>query len=84
MAELGESIVRMASFTGKELRELGRLQGPVDHDVPVLTVRAKDGALRAGLGVAAQARCRERYGIAGIAAAYRKVYEEVAAACPVS
>ena len=36
----------------------------------------------AGLGAAAQARCRD--GIAGIAAAYRKVYEEVAAACPVS
>ena len=45
---------------------------------------AGDGALRASLGAAAQARCRDRYGIAGIAAAYRKVYEEVAAACPVS
>jgi glycosyltransferase involved in cell wall biosynthesis len=44
----------------------------------------EDGALRASLGAAAQARCRERHGIAGIAAAYRKVYEEVAAACPVS
>jgi glycosyltransferase involved in cell wall biosynthesis len=44
----------------------------------------EDGALRASLGAAAHARCRERHGIAGIAAAYRKVYEEVAAACPVS
>ena len=44
----------------------------------------EDGALRAGLGAAAQAGCLERYGIAGIAAAYRRVYEEVAAACPVS
>jgi neutral ceramidase len=30
-------------------RELGRLKGPVDHDVPVLAVRAKDGKLRAVL-----------------------------------
>jgi hypothetical protein len=43
-----------------------------------------DGALGGGGGAAAQPRCRERHGIAGIAAAYRKVYEEVAAACPVS
>ena len=28
---------------------LGRLKGPVDHDVPVLAVRAKDGKLRAVL-----------------------------------
>jgi neutral ceramidase len=28
-------------------REEGRLKGPVDHDVPVLAVRAKDGRLRA-------------------------------------
>jgi glycosyltransferase involved in cell wall biosynthesis len=44
----------------------------------------EDGALRSSLGAAARARCRERYGIAGVAAAYRGVYEEVAAACPVS
>src|SRR5262249_16959301 len=31
------------------LRDLGRLQGPVDHDVPVLAVRAPDGKLRAVL-----------------------------------
>jgi hypothetical protein len=30
-------------------REQGRLKGPVDHDVPVLAVRAKDGKLRAVL-----------------------------------
>src|SRR5207245_8935742 len=30
-----------------KLRELGRLQGPVDHDVPVLSVRHPDGTLRA-------------------------------------
>jgi glycosyltransferase involved in cell wall biosynthesis len=44
----------------------------------------EDPALRAALGAAARARCLERHGIAGIAAAYRAVYEEVAAACPVS
>jgi hypothetical protein len=32
-----------------QLREQGRLKGPVDHDVPVLAVRAKDGKLRAVL-----------------------------------
>jgi hypothetical protein len=30
-----------------ELRELGQLKGPNDHDVPVLAVRAPDGKLRA-------------------------------------
>jgi hypothetical protein len=30
-----------------KLREEGRLKGPVDHDVPVLSVRGKDGKLRA-------------------------------------
>jgi len=30
-----------------ELRERGRLQGPVDHDVPVLAVRSPEGKLRA-------------------------------------
>lgn len=32
-----------------KLRDQGRLKGPVDHDVPVLAVRAKDGTLRAAL-----------------------------------
>jgi hypothetical protein len=32
-----------------QLREQGRLKGPVDHDVPVLAVRAKDGKVRAVL-----------------------------------
>lgn len=32
-----------------KLREQGRLKGPVDHDVPVLAVRAKDGKVRAVL-----------------------------------
>ena len=30
-----------------KLRESGRLKGPVDHDVPVLSVRGPDGTLRA-------------------------------------
>lgn len=30
-----------------ELRELGQLKGPVDHDVPVLAVRSLEGKLRA-------------------------------------
>ena len=30
-----------------ELRQRGQLRGPVDHDVPVLAVRAPDGMLRA-------------------------------------
>jgi hypothetical protein len=32
-----------------KMREIGRLKGPVDHDVPVLAVRAKNGTLRAVL-----------------------------------
>jgi len=32
-----------------ELRTLGQLQGPFDHDVPVLAVRGKDGKLRSVL-----------------------------------
>jgi hypothetical protein len=35
--------------TVPKMRDLGRLKGPVDHDVPVLAVRAKDGNLRAVL-----------------------------------
>jgi glycosyltransferase involved in cell wall biosynthesis len=44
----------------------------------------EDGGLRASMGAAARARCLERHGIAGIAAAYRDIYEEVSAACAVS
>jgi glycosyltransferase involved in cell wall biosynthesis len=43
-----------------------------------------DGPLRAAMGAAARDRCLARHGIAGIAAAYREVYEGVAAGCPVS
>jgi glycosyltransferase involved in cell wall biosynthesis len=43
-----------------------------------------DPALRAAMGAAARDRCLARHGIAGIAAAYLEVYEEVVAACPVS
>ena len=32
-----------------QLRKLGRLKGPADHDVPVLSVRDKEGTLRAVL-----------------------------------
>jgi glycosyltransferase involved in cell wall biosynthesis len=37
-----------------------------------------DGPLRADMGLAARARCRERYDIARIAEAYRALYDEVA------
>jgi glycosyltransferase involved in cell wall biosynthesis len=37
-----------------------------------------DGPLRRGMGLAAQARCRERFAIARIAEAYRALYDEVA------
>jgi glycosyltransferase involved in cell wall biosynthesis len=44
-----------------------------------------DGALRSSMGQAARARCRERYGIGAIAAAYRALYDElVGASCGVS
>jgi glycosyltransferase involved in cell wall biosynthesis len=43
-----------------------------------------DPTLRAAMGAAARDRCLARHDIAGIAAAYRRLYEEVAAACPVS
>jgi hypothetical protein len=32
-----------------KLRELGRLKGPIDHDAPVLSVRDKDGKVKAVL-----------------------------------
>jgi glycosyltransferase involved in cell wall biosynthesis len=43
-----------------------------------------DRSLRAAMGDAARDRCLARHGIDPIAAAYRRVFEEVAAACPVS
>jgi glycosyltransferase involved in cell wall biosynthesis len=44
-----------------------------------------DGELRAAMGRAAQARCRDRFGIAAIAGAYHTLYEELAgAACAAS
>ena len=44
-----------------------------------------DGELRAAMGQAAQARCRDRFGIAAIAGAYHTLYEELAgAACAAS
>jgi glycosyltransferase involved in cell wall biosynthesis len=36
-----------------------------------------DAALRSSMGLAAQARCRQRYGIDTIAGAYRALYEEL-------
>jgi len=43
-------------------RALGRLVGPVDHDVPTLAVRAKDGTLRAVLfGYACHATVLDGY-----------------------
>ena len=44
-----------------------------------------DGELRAAMGQAAQARCRDRFGIAAVAGAYHALYEELAgAACAAS
>lgn len=43
-----------------------------------------DRSLRAAMGDAARDRCLARHGIDPIAAAYRRVFEEVTAACPVS
>jgi glycosyltransferase involved in cell wall biosynthesis len=40
----------------------------------------EDPWLRASMGEAARVRCRERYGIAAVAASYRAVYEELAGA----
>jgi glycosyltransferase involved in cell wall biosynthesis len=60
----------------------GLLAPPGDHD----GLRAaagrllEDAALRAAMGRAARERCRERYGIDVIAAAYRALYEEVVGA----
>lgn len=49
-----------------ELRAKGRLAGPVDHDVPVLAVRSKDGALRAALfGYACHATVLDGYDWSG-------------------
>jgi glycosyltransferase involved in cell wall biosynthesis len=39
-----------------------------------------DGPLRASMGGAARERCRDHFGIAAVAAAYRDLYEEVVGA----
>jgi glycosyltransferase involved in cell wall biosynthesis len=60
----------------------GLLVAPGDHD----GLRAAagrlldDGRLRASMGAAARERCRGRFGIAAIAAAYQDLYEEVVGA----
>jgi hypothetical protein len=48
------------------LRNLGKLVGPVDHDLPVLAVRAKDGTLKAVLfGYACHATVLDGYDWSG-------------------
>jgi glycosyltransferase involved in cell wall biosynthesis len=60
----------------------GLLVAPGDHDgLRAATGRLlDDGRLRAAMGTAARERCRGRFGIAAIAAAYRDLYEEVVGA----
>jgi glycosyltransferase involved in cell wall biosynthesis len=60
----------------------GLLVPPGDHDgVRTAVGRLLDDPwLRASMGDAARVRCRDRYGIAAVAAAYRAVYEELAGA----
>ena len=57
----------------------GLLVQPGDHDGlrAALAKALDDGALRAAMGEAAAERCRRRYGIQTIAAAYRSLYEEL-------
>jgi glycosyltransferase involved in cell wall biosynthesis len=65
----------------------GLLLPPGDHaGLRAATDRlVEDERLRASMGRAAAARCRQRHGIAAIADAYRGVYEElVGAACAAS
>jgi glycosyltransferase involved in cell wall biosynthesis len=65
----------------------GLLAPPGDHDgLRAATARLfEDVALRARLGQAARARCRERYAIQVVASAYRELYEDVIeAACATS
>jgi glycosyltransferase involved in cell wall biosynthesis len=60
----------------------GLLVPPGDHDALRAAVGRllEDPWLRASMGDAARVRCRDRYGIAAVAAAYRAVYEELAGA----
>jgi glycosyltransferase involved in cell wall biosynthesis len=65
----------------------GLLAPPGDHDgLRAATARLlEDPALRRRLGQAARTRCRERYAIDVVAAAYRELYEDVVeAACATS
>lgn len=57
----------------------GLLAPPGDHGRlrAALDRLLADQPLRSRMGRAAQARCRERYGIAGIARAYRDLYREL-------
>jgi len=57
----------------------GLLVPPGDHDgLRAAVGRAlDDAALRSSMGRAAEARCRQRYGIDTIAEAYRALYEEL-------
>jgi glycosyltransferase involved in cell wall biosynthesis len=60
----------------------GLLVAPGDSDGLRAAARRllDDGQLRAAMGAAARERCRDRFGIAAIAAAYLELYEEVVAA----
>jgi glycosyltransferase involved in cell wall biosynthesis len=60
----------------------GLLVRPGDHDGLRAAVERllEDPSLRASMGGAARARCRERHGIDRVAAAYRAVYEELVGA----
>ena len=60
----------------------GLLVAPGDHDgLRTAVGRLPDDPwLRASMGDAARLRCRDRHGIAAVAAAYRGVYEELAGA----
>jgi glycosyltransferase involved in cell wall biosynthesis len=67
--------------------ETGLLAAPGDRDGlrAALDRLLGDGELRAAMGQAAQARCRDRFGIAAVAGAYHALYEELAgAACAAS
>jgi glycosyltransferase involved in cell wall biosynthesis len=60
----------------------GLLAPPGDHERLRAAVDRllADRPLRSAMGRAAQARCRERYGISGVAGAYRHLYRELVGA----